>query len=161
MEGVWRAPGRATECERRKCLIIIDYWSFMSYHCYFFYPAKRDLSRDTIKSWVFRTLYYYCLPGSVLFSFVSPSPPCGGLKSKFLDTPQCNSRSVLFSCSLPPARFDLISPAGVISRPVGALSRGPLPGYKRVSKWRLQLQDSPRPPYFHKDFTPFFTPHYL
>ena len=30
---------------------------------------------------------------------------------------QCNSQSVLFSCSLPPAWFDLISPAGVRFRP--------------------------------------------
>ena len=38
-------------------------------------------------------------------------------------------------------------------------SRGPLPGYKVVSKWGLQLQDST--PYFHKDFAPFFTPQHL
>ena len=59
----------------------------------------------------------------------------------FLTPSQCNSQSVLFSCSLPPARSDFISPAGVSFRP-GGLSWGPLPGYKRVSKWRLQLQDS-------------------
>ena len=33
---------------------------------------------------------------------------------------QCNSQSVLFSCSLPPAWFDLISPAGVSFRPARA-----------------------------------------
>ena len=54
---------------------------------------------------------------------------------------QCNSQSVLFSCSLPPVWSDLISPAGVSFRPA-RLSRGPLPGYKRVSKWPLPLQDS-------------------
>ena len=35
------------------------------------------------------------------------------LDSLVMGTPsQRNSQSVLFSCSLPPARFDLISPAG-------------------------------------------------
>ena len=42
-------------------------------------------------------------------------------ESLLIHTPsQCNSQSVLFSCSLPPARSDLISPAGVSSRPAWA-----------------------------------------
>ena len=46
--------------------------------------------------------------------------------------------SVVAPCRLP----DLTSLAllGSVSGQPG-LSRGPLPGYKRVSKWRLQLQD--------------------
>ena len=46
-------------------------------------------------------------------------------------------------CRLP----DLTSLAllGSVSGQHG-LSRGPLPGYKTVSKWRLQLQDSTPPP---------------
>ena len=98
------------------------YWLLKLYELslLFLLPCQKtfNLSRDTIKFWVFRILYYYCLPGSVLFSFFSPSPPCGGLKSKFLDTPQCNSQSVLLAapCRLP----DLTCPAGVSSRPVRA-----------------------------------------
>ena len=47
--------------------------------------------------------------------------------------------SLVASCRLP----DLTSLAllGSVSGQRG-LSRGPLPGYKTVSKWRLQLQDS-------------------
>ncbi len=47
--------------------------------------------------------------------------------------------SLVAPCRLP----DLTSLAllGSVSGQPG-LSRGPLPGYKRVSKWRLQLQDS-------------------
>ena len=43
------------------------------------------------------------------------------LQSHLCPTPsQCNSQSVLFSCSLPPAWFDLISPARVSFRPARA-----------------------------------------
>ena len=54
---------------------------------------------------------------------------------------QCNSQSVLFSCSLLPAVLTSLALLGSVSGQ-RALSRGPLPGYKMVSKWRLQLQDS-------------------
>ena len=66
--------------------------------------------------------------------------------------------SLVVPCRLP----DLTSLAllGSVSGQPG-LSRGPLPGYKRVSKWRLQLQDSIPCSYFHKDFATLFTPQHL
>ena len=70
----------------------------------------------------------------------------------------------VYSLVAPCRLSDLISLAllGSVSGQPG-LSRGLLPGYKTVSKWRLQLQDSTPPPstYFHKDFAPFFTPQHL
>ena len=63
-----------------------------------------------------------------------PPPPCPHLLSATVRV-----YSLVAPCRLP----DLTSLAllGSVSGQPG-LSRGPLPGYKRVSKWRLQLQDS-------------------
>ena len=80
--------------------------------------------------------------------------------------------SLVAPCRLPD--LTSLAPLGSVSGQ-RRLSRGPLPGYKTVSKWRLQLQDStfkmaaatsrfnppPSSPYFHKDFAPFFTPQHL
>ena len=43
-----------------------------------------------------------------------------------------------------PCRLPDLTPLALLGSVSGqpGLSRGPLPGYKRVSKWRLQLQDS-------------------
>ena len=47
--------------------------------------------------------------------------------------------SLVAPCRLPD--LTSLAPLGSVSGQPG-LSRGPLPGYKTVSKWRLQLQDS-------------------
>ena len=41
------------------------------------------------------------------------------------------------------------------------LSRGLLPGYKTISKWRLQLQDSTPFPLLSQSFAPLYTPQHL
>ena len=52
-----------------------------------------------------------------LTSFIDQDNACNKYIFSYVTPSQCNSQSVLFSCSLPPAWFDLISPAGVSFRP--------------------------------------------
>ena len=68
-----------------------------------------------------------------------PPPPFSSSSSSHLLSATVRVYSLVAPCHLP----DLTSLAllGSVSGQPG-LSRGPLPGYKRVSKWRLQLQDS-------------------
>ena len=65
-----------------------------------------------IPSSLFTTVYYGCTLNQEYL--ISDLTRCAQLYvHRHMDTPsQRNSQSVLFSCSLPPARFDLISPAG-------------------------------------------------
>ena len=65
-------------------------------------------------------------------------------KTKTIKSPHLLSSTVRVYSLVAPCRLpDLTSlaPLGSVSGQPG-LSRGPLPGYKRVSKWWLQLQDS-------------------
>jgi len=62
-----------------------------------------------------------------------------------------------------PCRLPDLTPLALLGSVSGqpGLSRGPLPGYKRVSKWRLQLQDSTPFPLLSQSFAPLYTPQHL
>ena len=111
--------------------------SFLSsqrpFHVPLGYPQKNGLKR--------------CSTGKknsqILFSLASfllmSSYSCNRMSRAHLLSATVRVYSLVAPCCLP----DLTSLAllGSVSGQRG-LSRGPLPGYKTVSKWRLQLQDS-------------------
>ena len=87
-----------------------------------------------------------------------PDPPKVSVLSPHLLSATVRVYSLVAPCRLP----DLTSLAllGSVSGQHG-LSRGLLPGYKMVSKWRLQLQDSTPFPLLSQSFAPLYTPQHL